>query len=580
MGSKRSDNTLHIYTRVSTVVQETDGTSLDTQMELGIKKAGELGFLHKIWNEGAKSSHHEDIALRPMLSQLLAEIRERNVKHLWVIEQSRLSRNDMVAATIRNECNKASVTFYTKDGQYDLNNPSDIFTRQILDATSQLENALRVERSRMGKLQKVRQGFWHGGPPPFGYEIKDGKLSAHPDESKWVKKIYDLYHKGTSTADIKSELDRNGVVTRRGKGTWSLGSIQAILRNQHYAGRYVYTDSKSDESVEVTCPQIVDGSVWNDVQRKKERTRVRKGQVNRTTKFYLLRDLMVCGGCERPMGGRISEEQFKALYYCPNKERTWVKDRPKDDQKWKRGTGCSMDRSLNIPATDSAIWETVKSIVATSNVLKEKVKTDLLRDKDKDGADFRSDLRNQRKIERRIKKSMDRVEESIAKIETDRMLERMDEKLYRQVKKNLQDELQTTRNDLDQCRIHVQEMVDQKRWIDWVEKFQEMYHDVDHLSPQDRKEYLEGVIDNLVVNLDQKTNEHVIDINFKFPIVGDQFEYIDESQKSKGHEVIEGDTTQILRGTFVSKHDRVKKKSRGHGLGGLRTRTLEQSPSP
>ncbi len=48
-----------------------------------------------------------------------------------------------------------------------------------------------------------------------------------------------------------------------------------------------------------------------------------------------------------------------------------------------------------------------------------------------------------------------------------------------------------------------------------------MYHDVDHLPPQDRKEYLEGVIDNLAVNLDPETKEHVIDINFKFPIVGD-----------------------------------------------------------
>lgn len=84
------------------------------------------------------------------------EIREVNVQHHWAIELSRLSRNDMVAGTIRNECNKAGVTFYAKDGQYDLDNPSDIFTRQILNATSQLENALRVERSRMGKLQKVR----------------------------------------------------------------------------------------------------------------------------------------------------------------------------------------------------------------------------------------------------------------------------------------------------------------------------------------------------------------------------------------------------------------------------------------
>ena len=85
MGLKQSKNTLHIYTRVSTVVQETDGTSLDTQKEMGIKKAKELGFKHKIWNEGAKSSHHEDISLRPKLSQLLTAIREGDVQHLWVI---------------------------------------------------------------------------------------------------------------------------------------------------------------------------------------------------------------------------------------------------------------------------------------------------------------------------------------------------------------------------------------------------------------------------------------------------------------------------------------------------------------
>lgn len=560
MGSKQSKNTLHIYTRVSTVAQETDGTSLDTQKEMGIKKSKELGFKHKVWNEGAKSSHHEDIALRPKLSQLLTAIREGDVKHLWVIDQSRLSRNDFVAATIRNECNKSGVTFYTKDGQYDLANPTDTFTRQILDATSQLENALRAERSRMGKLQKVRQGFWHGGPPPFGYEIKEGKLSANPEESKWIKRIFARYHKGVSVADIKSELDRNGVETRRKKGTWSLGSIQAILQNEHYVGRYVYTDSKSDESVEVSCPKMVDETVWNDCQTKRRKILERKGQVNRTTKFYLLRDLMVCGGCKRPMGGRIAEEQFKAFYYCPNKERTWVKNRPKDDQKWKRGTGCSMDRSLNIPATDFAVWERVTSIVSKSNILKQRVKTELLRNKDKDEAEYKSDLRNQRKVEKRIKTGIQRIEESIAKIETDRMLERMDEKLYRQVSKNLRTELDSSKGDLEQCRLHIQETVDQKRWIDWVGKFHEMYSDVDHLAPEDRKEYIEGVVDQLTVNLDPKTKEHTIDIDFKYPIVGDQMEYFDVSKKSKRYEIIEGKLTQSLKGSFVSKHGPVKKK--------------------
>jgi DNA invertase Pin-like site-specific DNA recombinase len=566
MGSNRSKSTLHIYTRVSTVVQETDGTSLDTQRELGIKKSKELGFKHKVWNEGAKSSHHEDIALRPKLSQLLTAIREGDVQHLWVIEQSRLSRNDMVAATIRNECNKAGVTFYTKDGQYDLNNPSDIFTRQILDATSQLENALRAERSRMGKLQKVRQGFWHGGPPPFGYEIKDGKLSAHPDESVWIKKIYDRYHKGTSVAGIKSELDRNGIETRRKKGTWSIGSIQAILKNEHYVGRYVYRDSKSEESVEVSCPKLVDETVWNDCQSKRKRILNRKGQINRTVYFYLLRDLMVCGDCGRPMGGRTNKKVFQHYYYCPERERTWVKDQPKDDKKWVRGRGCSMRKSLNIPATDSAVWERVKSTVSKSSILKERVKTELLRNKDQDESEYKSDIRNQRKVEKRIKTGIQRIEESIAKIETDRLLERMDEKLYRTVKKNLRNELDSAKGDLEQSRLHIQETVDQKRWIDWVGKFHEMYDDVDHLSPEDRKDYLEGVVDRLTVNLDPDTHEHVIDISFKYPIVGDSLDYRDVSKKSMGYDLIEGNITQSLRGSFVSKHDGSKKNSEDRSL--------------
>jgi len=472
----------------------------------------------------------------------------------------------MVAATIRNECNKAGVTFYTKDGQYDLNNPSDIFTRQILDATSQLENALRAERSRMGKLQKVRQGFWHGGPPPFGYEIKDGKLSSHPDESKWIKKIFDRYDKGTSVADIKSELDRNGIETRRKKGTWSIGSIQAILKNEHYVGRYVYTDSKSEESVEVSCPKLVDETVWNDCQSKRKRILNRKGQINRTINFYLLRDLMVCGHCGRPMGGRTNKKVFQHYYYCPQKERTWVKDQPKEDEKWVRGRGCSMRKSLNIPATDSAVWERVKSTVSKSSILKERVKTELLRNKDQDEAEYKSDLRNQRKVEKRIKTGIQRIEESIAKIETDRLLERMDEKLYRKVKKNLRDELDSVKGDLEQSRLHIQETVDQKRWIDWVGKFHEMYDDVDHLSPEDRKDYLEGVVDRLTVNLDPDTHEHVIDISFKYPIVGDSLDYRDVSKKSMGYDVIDGNMTQSLRGSFVSKHDGLKKKSKDREL--------------
>ena len=98
-------DTLHIYTRVSTRIQDTDGTSLDTQKKIGIEKSKELGFSHKIWNEGGASSHHEDLENRPVLMHLLSEVENGSVKHLWVYNNDRLSRNEITQQTIKGPFN-------------------------------------------------------------------------------------------------------------------------------------------------------------------------------------------------------------------------------------------------------------------------------------------------------------------------------------------------------------------------------------------------------------------------------------------------------------------------------------------
>jgi len=74
--------TLHIYTRVSSAAQAEQGTSLESQRELGIEKAKVLGFDYKVWDEGGRSSHHDDIAKRPQLNALYLAIKKGDVKHL------------------------------------------------------------------------------------------------------------------------------------------------------------------------------------------------------------------------------------------------------------------------------------------------------------------------------------------------------------------------------------------------------------------------------------------------------------------------------------------------------------------
>jgi len=198
---------LHIYTRVSSSVQE-EGTSLETQKELGIKKSKELGMKYQIWNEGAASSHHENLTNRPKIAELILEIQNGTIKHLFVYNNDRLSRNDQTQFIIKNAIKTNGVILYTKDGQYDLNNPTDNLFKSLLDGFAEYDNAIRAERTRLGKLNKVRNGGWYGAPPPYGYEIVDGKLAIHPEEGKTVKTIFKLFNYSISIAEIKRRLDK------------------------------------------------------------------------------------------------------------------------------------------------------------------------------------------------------------------------------------------------------------------------------------------------------------------------------------------------------------------------------------
>jgi DNA invertase Pin-like site-specific DNA recombinase len=217
---------LHIYSRVSSTVQEEDGTSLDTQKAAGERLAKQLGFTPILWNEGGQSSASEDLTNRPILRKLLERVNDGQVQYVFVYNTDRLSRNEATWSVIRLRLVKAKVTLHTSGGVFNLSNPMDKMLLGIMSEFSTYDNAIRSERSLLGKNERVKQGFWLGGPPPFGYRLESKKLVEEPKESKWVKFIYESYKDKWTTRAIRQELMRNGVLTRRGNVAWSLGSIE------------------------------------------------------------------------------------------------------------------------------------------------------------------------------------------------------------------------------------------------------------------------------------------------------------------------------------------------------------------
>ena len=536
---------LHIYTRVSSAVQE-EGTSLETQKELGIKKSKELGMKYQIWNEGAASSHHENLTNRPKISELLFELEKGNIKHLFVYNNDRLSRNDKTQFIIKNAIIKHGVMLYTKDGTYDLNNPTDKLMKSLLDGVAEYDNAIRAERTRLGKLNKVRNGGWYGAPPPYGYEIVDGKLAIHPKEGKTVKTIYKLFNDGISIAEIKRRLDKQGVTARRG-GLFNTGSINKLLQNTHHIGYYTYTDKKSGETVEVSCPPLVDETVWNRVQERRQKIFERKGQNNRTKRFYLLRNLMYCGECGSQMSGRINEPKNERNYFCPNKTRNWKNNKPTEETQYKRGKvdgyGCNMNRSLNIPITDEFVWNSVRKVVSESSTLKEGFKKEVLHSKFATEEEIKTELKNQKTKSKRWMTELQQIQLSIADVETNNLLRKYDAEVYEKIVGNLNAELDKTKEEIEQTRLRIKELGKEQKWLDWVQKYADQVDELDTYSDEQKKEYLDGIIDRIEVRLDQETRDHQLDIIFRLPLVGDGVEYVDKNNKSAGYQLVDGYTT-------------------------------------
>jgi hypothetical protein len=348
---------------VSSLIQKEEGTSLENQKQLGIKKAEELGFESRLWNEGGQSSFYDDLNNRPVLVGLLTLIESGVVKHLFVYNTDRLSRNQQTWAVIRYKLLAHGVTLHTASGQMNLKNPVDDLMLGILSEISQYDNRIRAERSRLGRFHKVQQGNWKGGSPPFGYLLKDRQLNIDPFESTWIKKIYDWYLHGMTVKNIQLKLSHEGVMTRRSNAQWSLGSIQKILRNPVYIGYFDYTDQMLGETVRIKTPAIVDPVVFQAVQDKRVRTGQRSHINNPCKYFYLLRDVLFCGHCGSDMGGKTNRGNYMSVYYCLTSQSTW-KTRGEDLLKWKRGARCSMVRSINIARTDALVLGMVSNFIA------------------------------------------------------------------------------------------------------------------------------------------------------------------------------------------------------------------------
>ena len=194
----------YIYTRVSTAAQ-TEGYSLDAQQKRlkdfaeykGLEIAGE-------YCDAGKSGH--SIKGRPAFMEMMDDITsgKDDISFVLVFKLSRFGRNAADVLKSMQTLMDYDIDLICVEDSIDSSTQGGRLTLAILSAVAEIERENIRIQFMSGKMQKVLQGGWAGGPIPYGYRSREGELVIEPSEAEVIRLIYEKY--------LEPEMKRNGVV--------------------------------------------------------------------------------------------------------------------------------------------------------------------------------------------------------------------------------------------------------------------------------------------------------------------------------------------------------------------------------
>jgi site-specific DNA recombinase len=363
----------YIYTRVSTAAQ-TEGYSLEAQQERlreyadykNLEIAGE-------YCDAGKSG--KSIVGRPAFLQMLDDISSEkdNISFVLVFKLSRFGRNAADILKSLQLLEDYEVDLICVEDAIDSSTPGGKLTLTILSAVAEIERENINVQFMAGKMQKILNGGWPGGPAPYGYRSVNKELVVEPEEAEIVKLIFDRYIQDDGTLNgVAIWLNNNGY-SRISKGEvkpFTYDFIVNVLDNPTYHGKINYfrrtnlkgvrKNPKDAVEVDGIYEAIIDEALWQQAREKREASSGRQEKVDEPDRVSLLSGLIKCPACgsgliatknkhvNKNRGGHYKTiHYYSCRYYRKSAGRT-----------------CEFKHTYNQTKIDSAVFEIVSNLAA------------------------------------------------------------------------------------------------------------------------------------------------------------------------------------------------------------------------
>jgi len=265
---------------------------------------------------------------RPEVLRLLEDVKGGKINNVLVYKIDRLTRSTKNLIELIDLFVETGCAFNSLMESIDTSTATGRMFIKIVGIFAEFERENLAERVSFGIEQKAREGNYIncGGVYGYDYDKAVGDIVFNKDEAEMVKKIYEMYLKGTSFSLICKWLTERNVPTKRG-GRWDPSTIESILSNPLYIGKIRYGLFNQKESFVVDdtrYPLVVDEDTFSRVQAIiQNRRKYTQRQYPGENTYFL--SFLICDDCGRRLttnqhvDARSNNKRLNVNYVCSSR---------------------------------------------------------------------------------------------------------------------------------------------------------------------------------------------------------------------------------------------------------------------
>jgi site-specific DNA recombinase len=207
-----------LYARVSTDEQARSGYSLAQQIEALREYADRESYevLEEVQDPGQSGASLE----RPGMDRVRDLVAAGGVAVVLAQDRDRFAREPAYHFILRREFREYGTKICALNDRGD-DSPEGELTDGILDQLAKLERAKTAERTRRGRLRKVKEGkVLAAHAPRYGFKFSPTRDSYEVDEEKMavVRRMFSLVGvEGRTQRSVERMFEREGIPTPKGR---------------------------------------------------------------------------------------------------------------------------------------------------------------------------------------------------------------------------------------------------------------------------------------------------------------------------------------------------------------------------